>query len=73
MYNENYSLKTDLYLSLTFFSVKNDSPPPPPPPPPLVFLTQILENDETIDHPQADPDGLTLDSDPPTDKKTKCC
>ena len=36
-------------------------------------ILQILENDETIDHPQADPDGLTLGSEAPVEKRQRCC
>ena len=37
------------------------------------FPAQILENDETIEHPQQDPDAMTLDSDQPPNGRRKCC
>jgi len=32
-----------------------------------------LENDESIDHPQSDPDGIVLESDNTEHSKKKCC
>nr|ABD65443.1 Rab32 [Suberites domuncula] len=37
------------------------------------LVAKILENDESIEHPQSDPDGFTLDSEPVKNSGRKCC